>query len=780
MAEIIVELFDGTRLSFPEGTDPAVYQKVAREQTKRLRADESAPAGSEVVETFADGGRIIRNTETGRESYVGDAYATSDPAQIARIRSRGGRANEMLKGQMAKDIIGEVPTRVASFFKGVPGFRGYVEPTIAAGAAGIASAVDAVQGALGSGGDAPASKAEIEWLLREAIAEREREAPGAVMASRLGAGLTSAYTAAPVFGALPVPQSLLGSSLVSGVYGATGGAIEGGIAGYGEGGVDEAKRQATIGAAFGAPLGLISPSVGAASGSLYRSYLERPVRRILDEIGFKGQAAQVVKDALARDAVDAVEGAEYMGPYGSVGTLGPNTEGLIDYVAQSSGEGATIVRRNLDETATAAVEDLNRVLDEQLGVPSLGLETQKKQIMSDTAQARRKLYGDAYDVEIVPGREADDALIDLLARTDDADLRGAQTLLREAGEPTEYLAPTKISEAKFNELPASQRSGLMVQSDADGGYIVQRIPTVADVDYITRRLYSRSEELMRSGDTAAALSKRNLSMQLRAALDNVSEPYALARAAGKDAIDQRAAADLGNDLLNPRVTREQVAMAMEGGMDDVMRKQLAQALRNRIDELAANAKGPRRTAAPIVEALAQLRAMNTRAVATKLRMALGDEVADAIGDQIRMTSAALENRALIASGSRTFMRQQIEERMAEIVGEPLAKKVGRQGVVPTITEGVLNVAGGPSQAQRIEAVGREIAPILTQRQTPEQLAQTAQLMQGLTPAIGRARESGSILDEMLRRSILSASAAGQGAGVAPQPGGVVGGLLGVR
>ena len=173
-------------------------QRVAREQTMRFRAAENAPAGYEVVETYADGGRIVRSTETGRESYISDGYATSDPEQITRIRSREGRAGEVVSGQMAKDIVGGLPTGIVSAFKGVPVLRGYVEPIVAAGAKGIGAVQDILPEALGGGGAPSASQADIESLLRQAVTEREREAPIATAASRLGAGLATGYVAAPL------------------------------------------------------------------------------------------------------------------------------------------------------------------------------------------------------------------------------------------------------------------------------------------------------------------------------------------------------------------------------------------------------------------------------------------------------------------------------------------------------------------------------------------------------------------------------------------------------
>ena len=76
------------------------------------------------------------------------------------------------------------------------------------------------------------------------------------------------------------------------------------------------------------------------------------------------------------------------------------------------------------------------------------------------------------------------------------------------------------------------------------------------MDYITRQLYSKGEALRRAGEDAAYQSKFNLARLIRIELDNINPDYKAARAAGKDAIDQKLAAQLGNDILSPRISRE--------------------------------------------------------------------------------------------------------------------------------------------------------------------------------------------------------------------------------
>jgi len=469
----------------------------------------------------------------------------------------------------------------------------------------------------------------------------------------------------------------------------------------------------------------------------------------------------VIADTLAKDAADAVQSVENSGPYGSLVAVGPNTASLLDTISQSSGKGAKIAIDNLNETAVAASNDLNRTLDTVLGEVTDGIKTQKSGIMESTSKQRREIYGEAYSAKIDPDTEQGARVIELVNRATPEELSQAKRALRREGISTDFLGGQRVKEAELNEvladIPASQRADLSVTSNADGSYTVFRVPTVEMVDVLSKRLFGLSDAAKRAGDMDEYMSLRKFAFDLRKSLDDVSPSYADARAAGKDAIDMRNAADLGNDILNPRITREDVMLSIQQ-MDDVAAGQLRQALRNRIDEIAANAKKPVTASSEqeIIEALATLKAMNTRAVATKLRMVLGDEDADIIGKQIRDTSEAMMMRALASRNSATFNRQVVMERLKEITGKSLAEQVGEQGPFTVgARKATEALVGGTPQSQRIERLTEEMAPVLTQRLTPEQLLLQASRMQSLAPAIERAQLGSQSAAEVVQRGAMS-------------------------
>ena len=695
------------------------------------------PEGANVVTDFGDGSYIIEGSG-GNLSFVDQVggYSTSDMNIITEIaESKGGRqrAGDISRGEYAQEIAGELGTRGASMAKGVPFVRGYVDPAF-----GMARSV--------AQGVPPSTAMDT---IREAVARREQEAPNTVAASRLGTGIATTVATAPSMTA----KTVIGRTGQAAGYGGVVGTLEGLVGGFGEGlfsrdgnfdkAMETATRQAGIGGVAGTAFGAAGQPVAEGLGTLYGSYLREPVREVVEKIGFKKDAANAVEEFLAMDAAHAVESAEQVGPYGSISTLGPNTEALLDAVANTPSEGARIAKQNLDETALAASRDLTTKLDDVLGEPTpvgRGIISQKADIMTSTAAERRDAYGAAYDFQIDADSEGGAEVIKLFGRVDASDLAGAKTLLREAGENPDLLGGRRISGDEVGDALANAPEGSVIVSNVDGSYTVQAKPTVATIDYVTQQLYDAGQALKRQGQDRAAQSKMNLARELRSSLDAINPDYAKARAAGKDAIDQKLAADLGNDILSPRVTREDVTLAMKN-VDEVGAKQLKLALRNRIDELMANAKvNPRaRSEVEVVEALAALKAMNNRAVAQKLQLALGEDAAAELGEQIAQTSGALLQQAQVAAGSRTNIRRLVDERLKEIVGEPLGATVGRQGILPTMAGAAADTMfSGPSQRERVAALASEIAPVLTQRQTPEQLRRQAALMQQMTGYIDRA------------------------------------------
>jgi hypothetical protein len=370
----------------------------------------------------------------------------------------------------------------------------------------------------------------------------------------------------------------------------------------------------------------------------------------------------------------------------------------------------------------------------------------------------------------MPGDEASDRVLELFSRLEPEEMNRAARLMRREGFDEDFMLPTAVSEDAVNEIrKRSDANELSISSNQDGTYTVMRAPTVKSIDYLTRTLIDDAEAAKRAGrfgDYSAILKQ---SMQLRQAVDEVSPSYAAARAAGKDAIDQRLAAELGDGLLSPNVSREEVSIALEA-MGPVEIQQVRRALRNKIDDIAANARvSPVRKAdAEVVEALATLRTLNTRAVADKLRMVLGDVGFEKLSSQIRNTGDAMMMSAAVTQNSKTAIRQLVEERFKQLIGPSMGERVGQQGLLnaPVAAATEMALTGG-TQADRIAGAKEQLAPILSRRMTPDDLMRQAQTIERAAPAIAAARETGAATRANVTSGILGAGIAQQPAGADP-------------
>ena len=638
MASTAAQLRDQARKAHAAGDSSAAARFMERAREAEASASAiNVPEGSTLLKQYPDGGYITQDRKTRQMHYMNPegAYSTPDTATITSIIREGGDFKKVLGGKMSRDVVGEGFTALASMFgKGLPFARGYVEPAM----------VKASEFGSQFTGNPPIS----EETIRAAIGSQEAEYPALTGGARLATGAATGVASGA--DRLINAPTRIGRAAQAMGFGTGIGVAEGGIAGYGEGGAEEAARQAQVGGMFGLLAGTVAPVIGSIAGGVSRFKAEMPFRSDINKIGAKGDAKRLIKDAVEADGVGAAAAANT--PYGNIATLGPNMSNLLDVVANTPGKGAAVVRSNLNETSLAASQDLSRTLDDVLGEVTSGKIGQKAGIMADTAAARKELYGSAYTAQITPGEDASDVVLDLYTRVSPDDLTGATTLMREAGGEFDYMVPTRVSEEQANKI-LSSKNGVNITYDVDGNYIAMRTPTVETLDYVTRRLHSRAQELKRSGDIEGYRSKTALAIQMRNALDEVSPDYGAARAAGKDAIDQKIAADLGNDLLSPSVTREEVQIALDV-MGPTELKQVRTALRNRLDEIAANAKinPTKRTDAEVVEALAQLKAMNTRAVATKMQMVLGDVGFEKMSNKIREASDAMIMAASVAQNSK--------------------------------------------------------------------------------------------------------------------------------
>lgn len=680
-------------------------------------APSSAPAGYELVQEFDDGGRIVRSA-SGRESYMADGYATSDPAIIAEIKASGGRAGDISRRSYARDIIdqtGELVARGASALKGV---------------VGAGSWLDEIVGKMG-GEDAASA-------MRAAQEAREIVAPKTVMASRIGTGLASSI---PVAMAAPSVGGALG---VRAAAGALGGATEGMIYGMGDenrGNFNERVSGGLTPAAIGGAIGGAIPLAGGAVGGLIGSRVAKPAREIAEEIGVKEGALDLLSAAAQMDAPVSQERMSRAGQYASLGMSGPATQNLLDLAASSTSSGAAIARKNIDEVAGEAAGQFNRLLNSTLGDP-VAAGQQIDELMSGTSPIRKELYDAAYDAAIDYSGAAGRNLEDALSAVDPSVISRAERLMRLERQPSRQIKITF--------------------SDA-GEPIFETMPDVRQIDYITRALNS----VALGDDPAEALASRGAAADIRKALDELVPEYGAARAAAADTISLRNAIELGTQLMNPKTTRYDVKRAVDG-MGDVELSALRQGLRSQIDEIMANTKSALTDPAQDVrEVIRPLKEMTSGAGSEKLGIILGDQ-ADDFMRQLDEVYSVMAMRASVAQNSKTAIRKMAREVAMDRIDPTFAQMAGERGLPTAITEVIRRqVSTAPSREKAFQELMGEVALPLTRQSDVSDLARQIEALRRAAPQI----EQGRSIYEAGKRYGSSGAIAGAPA---------IQGLLGVR
>lgn len=702
MAEYTVEDYRKAAKAAYEAGDIEAAEALIEEGMALEQRLKPAPTGAEIVEQFDDGGRILKSTQTGQETYVTDGYTTSDPARIAQIRAAGGKAGEVYKTSMAEDIIsqvGELPARAASAIKGVPFVGSYIDEIIGQFSPEAAQATRAAQEA------------------------REIVAPVTTGLSRAGVGLATAIPAAIAAPAISVTP--LGTSLLSRVAAGTGlgagvGALEGAIYGYGEGATPQereeaARQQALFGAGAGAVLGPLGPTIGAIGGKIRGRQVSAPAREIGRQVGAKEQALGLISEAARMDAPTAAANLQRAGRYGSLGQMGPATRNLLDLAASSTSEGAAIARQNIEEVAGLAGSQFNDLLDVSLGGPQAAQQLQDL-LMEGTATVRRTEYDKAYQAPIDYATAQGRKLEELLGRLDSDVIARAERLMRLEGQPSRQI---------------------LAQLDDAGNVIgFETLPDVRQIDYITRALKDVSP-------TAAPEEKgvlRALSGDIRKTLDEIVPQYKTARDIAGDVISLRDAIDFGSKMLNPKTTRYEVQQVVDG-MSKSEITGLKQGLRSQIDEMMANAKAsltdPNQDAREMIK---PLKDMLSRASKEKITIILGDE-APAFLRQLDEVYSAMSMRAGVAQQSKTAIRDMAKEAASERIEPTMGQLMGERGPITGAFEALRREATEtPSQQRAFETLMGEIAEPLTRQKDLTQLLQQMQQLRQAAPQLQRAED----------------------------------------
>jgi hypothetical protein len=656
--------------------------------------------GYKVLEEF-DQGRIVQG-ESGKMTYAGSGFSTSDPADIALIRELGGNEAEYIKQKEARNIIsqtGEGLSRLTSAIKGIPYIGEYFDEMVGA-----------------TVGDKQMQQARLAAQAREDIA------PGTVAASRVATGVGTAIPLAAGQLAM-LPANLAGRVLGGAALGAAEGGLEGYISGYGSG-TDTASRQkaaaerATTGAAFGGALGGALPLATGAAGQVARQFIEAPAKDVGRKIGAQDQALELLSRAAEVDAPTAAANLERAGQYASMGQMGPTMQGLLDIVAQSP-FGGSIARQNIEEVAGQAGVQFNNLLDDTLGGP-VAAQQVKDLLMETTSTARKNAYDAAYEATIDFGRKEADEMLDLLERVNPSILDKAANIARMEGVPS------------LNKLVKIGDDGT-IEGFTD-------LPDMRFVDYVTRAL----NDVEGVGAAEVKNAQRSLAAQIREKADKLVPEYGQARDLAASVIDIRNAIDLGETMLKPGTKVYDVELAVKT-MKGAEKNALKQGLRSYLDETMGNVKtsltDPNLDVREVLRGLKDLSSRNNQ---TKIKAILGDAEAKEFMRQFDEVYSAMNMRASSARQSATLPRQMFKEAAEDVVksrettGQLMGERGPMTGAMESFRRSMPNQA--PSTTESMELLARELALPLTRQVSLDELIRQQQQLRRAAPQLQRGRE----------------------------------------
>lgn len=600
-------------------------QEIIEERKKK------EPAVKDAVEVA--GGRLVERG--GKQFFVSPGYSTSDPAKIAEIvaqAEQGQTARQLAESEIRQEMVSTQPfsAAAAKVSQGIP-YVGEFLP----------EAVGAVS---------PIGRERVERLQRAT----EEEYPIASAVGRMGSAALTGLLAPGT-----VPATVAGAAGRGAIFGGSEAAVSG--FGAAEGDVFERGQQALPTGLTGAVLGSsMAGLIGLfAKGTTSTAGLDAAARKVASELGISREAAMVIGQTLSREGgslEDALQNIRRAGDQGMIADADIATAKLLDAVIASGGEAATVGRGAVTERAAEQSEQLSGAMTRALGAEPVGMRTAAEQAAARYAPMTRLSYAEAYASPINYTSAAGLEIEGLIKRVPADELRAA---FKEAND--------------VMQLQGIQNQQIRATINDDGSIDYEEMPNVIQLDFLKRAMqriaYSDQYTDKFGRPTGKGADLNIVAGKLRNALGRAVPSYDRAVSMGGNAIRERQAGELGNVLLNDRVTRDELTEAIRGASKTEM-DALRLGARNQIDEVMANVKTSISAGdqGAIEEARKLLRQLSSGANRQKLQMILTPQRYGQLNTKLNEIRAALELQANVAPNSATAIRQQIMKDIEEISG----------------------------------------------------------------------------------------------------------------
>ena len=659
---IVAELADGTRMEFPDGTDPSVIERVVKAHVQKTPQQD--------------------NNARARAARAGELPAPAPSRLAAQAEIDRNAEDQMIlsRDPMAMNALGKA-------VQGIPFVGQYADELV---------------GMVGGGAAMQRAREQQDAMGRQ----YPKTSMGLQVVGGVVGGAPMAAAAIPGL-ATRVGAPLAVQALKGAAVGAGAGAIEGGISGAGAANNGDraagAANGAMIGGAMGGSVGALAPVAVAGLKNALEFVKGRDTAVIARVLGVGKDAAKFIKSSVEMDDFAAAEKA--LGRSGSSAMLadgGPGFGQALDTAMQSSGAAARIGREAVEARATAAGKRLNSVFDAVLG-KAQGIRDASKGIAQRTsgvrAQAYAKAYGSAIDYADGTGRAIEDVLQRVPPKTLGAAISEANDAMRAAGVRNRQI---------------------MAEIANDGAVTFKEMPNVQQLDELKKALDSIARDAtdpLTGKVTGAGLRAQKLASDLREAVKAAVPDYARAVRLGGDKIAEDSALETGRKLLSPATTKEAVRDAFAN--PSVAQKDAARrGLREYIDETLDNVKSvisdPNLDAR---EAMKAVKDMSSKAAREKLAIVLGQPKANRLFDTLDEATAHLELRAAVSRNSATASRMAGQESM-KAARDPGAAGAAMRGDATGAFKKTVQLFTGATRDRDIaldQQAYAEVAQALTQK-----------------------------------------------------------------
>lgn len=678
------------------------------------------PVSADSVELA--GGRLVKRE--GKQFFVSPGYSTSDPAKIAEIvaqAEQGQTARQLAESEIRQEMVSTQPfsAAAAKISQGIPYVGEFLPEAI--------------------GTVSPTGRERVERLQRAT----EEEYPIASAMGRMGSAAITGLLAPGT-----VPATVTGAMGRGALFGGSEAAVSG--FGAAEGDVFERGREAIPTGVIGAGLGGgMAGLIGLfAKGATSTAGLDAAARKVASELGISKEAAMVIGQTLSREGSsleDALQNIRRAGDQGMIADADIATAKLLDAVIASGGEAATIGRGAVTERAAEQSEQLSGAMTRALGAEPVGMRTAAEQAAARYAPMTRLSYAEAYASPINYTSAAGLEIENLIKRVPADELRAA---FKEAND--------------VMQLQGIQNQQIRATINDDGSIDYEEMPNVIQLDYLKRAMqriaYSDQYTDKFGRPTGKGADLNIVAGKLRDALGRAVPSYDRAVSMGGNAIRERQAGELGNVLLNDRVTRDELTEAVRGASRTEM-DALRLGVRNQIDEIMANVKTSISAGdqGAIEEARKLLRQLSSGANRQKLQMILTPQRYGQLNTKLNEIRAALELQANVAPNSATAIRQQIMKDIEEISGLGMVGSVLRGEPLQAGQKVIQALTGMTDEAMvsRRNDILKEVAEALTTKRGKEAEIALSYVSEAIQK--GRITEAkANYVNQVLQRSLVPA------------------------